>query len=81
MLIWISTDTIGSVINRTASTCKNVNQVIKMTEDYKQALDAHGIASNSRDVYYNDFTYDSLADAVQFAEIDAEQLRPEGEGL
>lgn len=52
-----------------------------MTEDYKQALDAHGIASNPRDVYYNDFTYDSLADAVQFAEIDAEQLRLEGEGL
>ena len=52
-----------------------------MTEDYKQALDAHGIASNSRDLYYyEDFAYGSLADAVQFAEIDAELLRLEGEG-
>jgi len=81
MLIWISADTIGNVINRIASTCKNVHQVIEMTKDDKQAMDAHGITSKSRDVYYyKDFKYDRLADAVQYAEIDAERRRPEGGG-
>ena len=79
MLIWISADTIGNVINRIASTCKNVHQVIEMTKDDKQAMDAHGITSKSRDVYYyKDFKYDRLADAVHYAEIDAERHQPEG---
>lgn len=80
MLIWISTETIGNVINRTASTCKNAHQVIKMIEGDKQTLDVDGITSKSIDVYYMDFKYDRLADAGQFAEIDTEQLRLEAEG-
>lgn len=50
-----------------------------MTNDDKRAMDAHGITSKSRDVYYyKDFKYERLADAVRFAEIDAERRRPQG---
>ena len=40
MLIWISPDTIGTVINPTASACKHAHQVSEMTKDEKQAIDA-----------------------------------------
>ena len=72
--------TIGTVINRTASANKDVYQVIEMTKNDKQAMDAHGITSKSRDVYYyKDFKYERLADAVRYAEIEADRRRPEGE--
>ena len=51
-----------------------------MTKNDKQAMDAHGITSKSRDVYYyKDFKYERLADAVRYAEIEADRRRPEGE--
>ena len=47
-----------------------------MTKDGKQTMDAHGIACKSKIFYYyNDFRYERLADAVRYAEIDAEQPR------
>ena len=79
MLIWISPDTIGTVINLTASACKHVHQVTEMTKDDKQAMDAHGITRKSKDVYYyKDFRYERLADAVRYAEIDADRPQLEG---
>ena len=51
-----------------------------MTNDDKQGMDVHGIARKSKDVYnYKDFRYDRSADAVRYAEIDADQPRLEGE--
>ena len=79
MLIWISPDTIGTVINPTASACKHVHKVTEMTKDDKRSMDAHGITCKSKDVYYyKDFRYERLADAVRFVEIDADRPRPEG---
>ena len=47
-----------------------------MTKDEKQSMDAHGITCKSKDVfYYKDYRYERLADAVRFAEIDAERRR------
>ena len=44
-------------------------------------MDALGITCKSKDVYhYKDFRYERLADAVRYAEIDAEQLRADGKG-
>jgi hypothetical protein len=40
MLTWILPDTIGTVINPTASACKHVPEVTEMTKDEKQAMDA-----------------------------------------
>ena len=51
-----------------------------MTKNDKQAMDAHGITSKSRDVYYyKDFKYERLADAVRYATIDADRSGREGE--
>lgn len=48
-----------------------------MTKDEKQSMDAYGITCKSKDVfYYKDYRYERLADAVRFAEIDAERRRP-----
>ena len=50
-----------------------------MTKEDKQSMDAHGITCKSKDVYhYKNFKYDRLADAVRYAEIDAERHQPEG---
>ena len=50
-----------------------------MTKDDKQSTDAHGITCKSKDVYYyKNFRYDRLADAVRYAEIDAERPRLKG---
>jgi hypothetical protein len=50
-----------------------------MTKDDKQAMGAHGITCKSKDVYYyKDFRYERLADAVRYAEIDADRPRLEG---
>jgi len=50
-----------------------------MTKDEKQAMVAHDITCRSKDVYYyKDFKYDRLADAVRYAEIDADRPRLEG---
>lgn len=47
-----------------------------MTKDDKHNMDTHGITCKSKDVYhYKDFKYDRLADAVRYAEIDAERCR------
>lgn len=45
-----------------------------MIKDDKQNMDAHGITYESKSVYhYKDFRYERLADAVRYAEIDAER--------
>jgi hypothetical protein len=50
-----------------------------MTKDDKQAMGAHGITCKSKDVYYyKDFRYERLADAVRYAEMDADRPRLEG---
>ena len=70
----------GTATNRTSNANKHVYQVTEMTKDDKLAMDAHGITHKSRDSYfYKDFTYDRLADAVRYAEIDAERRRSESE--
>lgn len=47
-----------------------------MNEKDKQAMDAHGITSATRNVYfYKDFKYDRLDDAVRYAEIDARRAQ------
>lgn len=51
-----------------------------MTKDDKQNMGAHGITCKSKEIYYyKNFKYDRLADAVRYAEIDAERHQPEGE--
>jgi hypothetical protein len=50
-----------------------------MTKEDKQSMDAHGITCKSKDgYYYKNFKYDRPADAVHYAEIDAERHQPEG---
>jgi len=72
--IWISPDTIGIVINPTASAGEHVHQVTEMTKDDKQTMDAHDITCKSKSIYqYKSFKYERLADAVRYAEIDAER--------
>jgi hypothetical protein len=45
----------------------------------KQAMDDHGITCKSKDIYYyKDFRYDRLADAIRYAEIDADRPPLEG---
>ena len=79
MRTWISPDTIGIVTNPTVSACKPIHQVTEMTKDERQVMDAHGITCKSKDVYYyKDFRYERLADAVRYAEIDADRARLEG---
>ena len=79
MRTWILPDTIGTATNPTAGACKHVHQVIEMTKDERQAMDAHGITCKPKDVYYyKDFRYERLADAVHYAEIDADRPRLEG---
>jgi len=47
-----------------------------MTKDDKQMMDAHGITYESKSVYhYEGFRYERLADAVRYAEIDADRRR------
>ena len=45
-----------------------------MTKDDKQTMDAHDITCKSKSIYqYKSFKYERLADAVRYAEIDAER--------
>ena len=70
----------GTAINRTACANKHVHQVTEMTKDDKQAMETHGITSESKDVYYfKNFRYDRLADAVRYAKVDTERRRLKGE--
>ena len=56
----------GNAINPTERASRHVHQATAMTKDEKQSMDAHGITSKSKDVYYyKDFRYDRLADAVR----------------
>jgi hypothetical protein len=56
--------------------------VIEVTKDENQAMDAHGITCKPNNVYYYKvFRYERLADAVRYAEIEAERPRLEGENL
>ena len=51
-----------------------------MKNEDRKTMDALGITCKSKDVYhYKEFRYDRLSDAVRYAEIDAEQLRVDGE--
>jgi hypothetical protein len=50
-----------------------------MTRDEKQAMDVHGITCKQKDVdYYKGFRYERLADAVHYAEINANWPGPKG---
>ena len=50
-----------------------------MTKDEKQAMDVHGITCKPKDVYYyKEFRYERLADAVRYAEINADRPGLEG---
>jgi len=50
-----------------------------MTKEERQVMDAHGITCKSKDIYYyKDFRYERLADAVRYAEIDADRPQLEG---
>ena len=49
-----------------------------MTDKDKKIMDAHGITYQSKTIYqYKDFKYERLADAVRYAEMDAERSRAE----
>ena len=76
MLIWISTDTVGTAINLIANVREHVHRVIEMTKDEKQFMATHSNSCRSKDVYHHrDFGYEHLACAVRYAEIDAERPR------
>ena len=50
-----------------------------MTREEKQTLDVHAITYKPKDVYYyNGFRYERLADAVCYAEINADRPGLEG---
>lgn len=71
-LTWISPETIGTVINLTASAILHVHQVTEMTDKDRQTMDQLDITSKSETVYYyKTFRYQRLADAVSYAKIDA----------
>lgn len=79
MRIWISPDTIGIVTSPTKSAGNHAHQAIEMTKDEKQAMDVHGITCKPKDVYYyKGFRYERLADAVRYAEINADRPGPKG---
>ena len=47
-----------------------------MTNKDKKVMDTHGITRQSKTIYqYKDFKYERLADAIRYAEIDAERSR------
>ena len=46
-----------------------------MHDKDKQTMEAHGITSATRNVYfYKEYKYDRLDDAVRYAEIDARRV-------
>ena len=76
MLIWVFPETIGTAISPIENAILHVRQVINMTNDDKQNMDAHDITYESKSVYHcKGFRYERLADAVRYAEIDADRRR------
>ena len=50
-----------------------------MNNKDKRSMEAHGITCATRKVYfYKDFRYDSLDNAVRYAELDARRLQKTG---